>query len=129
MTIDPFEPLKVLAIGCIALLVGAVAGGIPAYFVGKAHQAQQSGEAIGSLKTSVASCTEAAVQSNKLVEAERKAGDERERRMADALAANERARPAYRALTDRTMSYRPKGATECERTVDAVRATVMGGAQ
>lgn len=127
MTIDPFEPLKVLGIALCALVLGAVVGGVPAYFVGKAHQAEKSGEAIGSLKTSVESCSTAAQKANELVATERQASDAREQRMAAALEANARARPQYRAASDRAMSYRPKGDSECARTVDTVRALVMGG--
>ena len=47
--------------------------------------------------------------------------------LAAALEANERARPQYRAASDRAMSYQPKGDSECARTVDTVRALVMGG--
>lgn len=127
MTIDPLAPLRALLFCVIAFALGLLFGGVPSYFIGRSHGAASHLEGIGALKTTVDSCATAATESNKLVQAERKTSDEREQRMAEALAANARARPAYRAASDRAMAYRPKGNDECTRTVDTVRALVMGG--
>lgn len=127
MNIDPFEPLKVLFIGVAALVLGMLVGGVPSYFIGKAHEAEKKGVQIGALATSVESCSVAAKESNALVKRERELGDAREAAMNAALAENIKNRPQYRGAVDRAMNFKPSGNTECERTVDVVRGLVMGG--
>lgn len=129
MTIDPFKPIETFAFALIAFVIAAIVFGVGGYLYGHAKGEASKAESVGALKASVDSCTVAAKESNKLVERERQTAELRENALLAALADNAKARPQYRAAADRAMAYQPKGATECERTVDAVRATVMGGAR
>lgn len=120
MTIDPFEPLKVLGIALCALVLGAVVGGVPAYFVGKAHQAEASGQIIGTLKTTIGSCNVAADEAKKAADTAKAASDDLNTRVDNAIAAgmNEAARLGRQRSN--VLATAPRGATECERTSNMI---------
>lgn len=128
MTIDPFEPLKVLGIALCALVLGALVGGVPAYFIGKANEAEKRGEAIGSLKTSVDSCNVAAGEAKKAAESAKAASDDLNTRVGNAIAAgmNEAARIGRQRSN--VLATAPRGATECERTSNMIADHFRKGA-
>lgn len=129
ISIDPFEPFKVLIIGLVAFALGLVIGGVPSYFIGSSHGAAKHLQSVGALKTSVDSCTSAAQTANATAEAEAKEGKAREQRLNDAFnkALPRIATEANRARS-KTLSTPLRGTTECEQTVNAVRDHFMKGA-
>lgn len=126
MNIDPFEPLKVLFIGLAALALGMLIGGVPAYFVGKAHEAEKKGVQIGALATSVESCTVAAKESTAAVKAEAALSDDREARITAAIADGARIAAASARARSTTLATPLRGNDECERVKNAVEDHFWG---
>ena len=99
---------------------------MPAYFVGKAHGAESKAESIGSLKTSVESCTVAARETKAAVDAEAIAGKEREGRITGALAENAKAALEAARRRSQILGTPIRGDTECEQTKNAINDVFRG---
>lgn len=113
----------------ITVLLAAVAAtALTAYLIGRSNGQASHLEAVGSLKTSVASCATAAGEAKRLAEADAKDGADRERRIAQAVrdGINDAARIARQRSA--VLQAPLRGDTECERTSNAITDHFRGGA-
>ena len=127
MNIDPLAPLRALLFCVIAFALGLLIGGVPAYFIGKAHEAEKKGLQVGALTTSVESCTAAAKDAKKAVDDEATAGKDREQRLTAAIADGARIAAASARARSTTLSTPIRGNDECERVKNAVEDHFWGG--
>jgi K+-sensing histidine kinase KdpD len=125
---NPLTAIQTVVACIIAFALGLLIGGVPAYFIGKAHEAEKKGLQVGALTTSVESCTVAAQAADVSAKAAKTASDELETRLTAVITGeNARLEKQLRGSRDKRLAYVPPGATECERTVNAVRDQLMGG--
>ena len=126
MNIDPLAPLRALLFCAIAFALGLLIGGVPAYFIGKAHEAEKKGVQIGALSTSVESCTAAAKEAKTAVDTEATAGKDREARITAAIADGARLAAASARARSATLATPIRGVDECERVKNAVEDHFWG---
>mgnify|MGYP000052298875 CR=1 FL=1 len=123
---NPIAAAQALLFCVIAFALGLLIGGVPAYFIGKAHEAEKKGVQIGALATSVESCTVAAQETKRVVETEATAGKDRDARLAAAIAEGARIAAASARARSTTLSTPIRGADECERVKNAVEDHFWG---
>ena len=120
---NPIAAVQAIIACVIALIVGLVAG----YVYGHQSGAAEHLPAITALKGSVDSCNTAAATANAAVAADRKAGADREARVADVL---EKVNPAIAAASRRDWSRATaaplRGDTECAQLKNAVDDHLRG---
>lgn len=118
------NPLHTIA----ALIIGLLLGGVPAYLVGKGDGKEAAAMSVGALKTSVESCTAAANDAKKAADDAKADSKDRERRITAVVdGINTTIANAAARQRSNVLAYKPRGNTECERTVNAVRDNLMGG--
>lgn len=112
----------------VALIIGIVAGAVPAYLIGRGDGKEAAAMNVGALKTSVESCALAAGEAKKAADEAKADGKSREERIT-AVVEGINTTIAATAARQRAgvLNYKPRGDTECERTVNAVRDNLMGG--
>jgi hypothetical protein len=126
LRMNPIAAAQAL-IGCaIAFVLGLLCGAVPAYFVGKAHEAEKKGLQVGALTTSVDSCTAAAKETKKVVADEATAGKDREARITAAIADGARIAAAANRARSTTLATPIRGSDECERVKNAVEDHFWG---
>jgi hypothetical protein len=124
--VNPLTLIQSAIAAAIAFVLGALIAGIPGYFVGRSHGAASKLESIGALKTSVDSCTVAAQETRRVVDAEVIESKGREQRITGALADN--AKLALEAARKRSqiLGTPVRGDTECEQTKNAINDVFRG---
>lgn len=126
---NPIAAAQALLFCVIAFALGLLFGGVPAYFIGAAHEAEKKGVQIGALSTSVESCTVAAKETKKAVDEEATAGKDREARLAAAIAEGARIATAAARARSTTLATPLRGDTDCQRTSNAIADHFRKGAR
>jgi hypothetical protein len=118
--VNPISTLQAIGAAIAAFVIGLALGALPAYFIGKGHGAANKAEAVGALKVSVDSCTDAAKAAETAAKTDKAQAEEREQRIAAAIEDNARSNREALARIAKTQAYKPRGDTECEQLTNAV---------
>lgn len=124
---NPISALQAIGAAIAAFVLGAIVAGVPAYLIGHGNGRESKAEAVGALKTSVDSCTQAAKEAERVAKDEQAASKDREQRILQAIDQNASDQAAALARIGKLAAYKPRGATECEQLSNAVDDLFRGG--